>query len=298
MPASDTWCDLPESRPPFPQYVAAGRSCACTGHFSPGCHDHYGFRHTDNGCLGGRILFSAQEGDANRSGDQALFGPTSATQVALSGPNNFANNFFASQINNDSGALNTTGTFGSRNQTNGSPGTNIIGGRQGWDITNVDVSARLVNNQSSALLTLTTSGDAYVVNANALQININAPVITLTKSSNVAGPIVGDNITYTVTINNTGTASATSVVLSDTLPTGLTFVAGSVVVAMFPDLAMIFQPHSLRVTGTQLFCNGYISGQSDLAAAQSADDCQLCQCRIYIPECSKRPHCFGCYPFQ
>lgn len=80
-----------------------------------------GFATPVTGALGGRILFSAQEGDANRSGDKALFGPTSATQVALSGPNNFANNFFASQINNDSGALNTTGTFGSRNQTNGSP---------------------------------------------------------------------------------------------------------------------------------------------------------------------------------
>ncbi|WP_249897756.1 hypothetical protein [Paenibacillus sp. PK3_47] len=190
-----------------------------------------GFATPVTGALGGRILFSAQEGDANRSGDQALFGPTSATQVALSGPNNFANNFFASQINNDAGTLNTTGTFGSRNQTNGSPGSNITGGRQGWDITNVDVSARLVNNQSSALLTLTTSGDAYVVNANALQININAPVISLTKASNVTSPIVGDTITYTVTVNNTGTASAASVVLSDTLPSGLTFVAGSVVVA-------------------------------------------------------------------
>ncbi|WP_150267348.1 DUF7507 domain-containing protein [Paenibacillus tepidiphilus] len=190
-----------------------------------------GFATPVTGALGGRALFSAQEGDANRSGDQALFGPTSATQVALSGPNNFANNFFASQINNDAGNLNTTGTFGNRNQTNGSPGSNIVGGRQGWDITNVDVSARLVNNQSSAVLTLTTSGDAYVVNANAIQVNINAPVISLTKGSNVTSPIVGDLITYTVTISNSGTASAASVVLSDTLPPGLTFVTGSVVVA-------------------------------------------------------------------
>ncbi|QSF47685.1 DUF11 domain-containing protein [Paenibacillus tianjinensis] len=190
-----------------------------------------GFATPVTGALGGRILFSAQEGDANRSGDQALFGPTSATQAALSGPNNFANNFFASQINNDAGALNTTGTFGTRNQTNGSPGSNISGGRQGWDITNIDVSARLVNNQSSALLTLTTSGDAYVVNGNALQIDINAPKINLTKSSNVSGTIVGDTVTYTVTVSNTGTASAASVVLSDSLPAGLTFVAGSVLVA-------------------------------------------------------------------
>lgn len=190
-----------------------------------------GFATPVTGALGGRALFSAQEGDANRSGDQAQFGPTAATLVALSGPNNFANNFFASQINNDTGNLNTTGTFGNRNQINGNPGSNIVGGRQGWDITNVDVSARLVNNQSSAILQLTTSGDAYVLNGNAIQVDINAPKISLTKSSNVAGPIVGDTVTYTVTVNNTGTASAASIVLSDTLPAGTTFVAGSVVVA-------------------------------------------------------------------
>ncbi|MBY3622078.1 DUF11 domain-containing protein [Acinetobacter sp. CUI P1] len=190
-----------------------------------------GFATPITGALGGRALFSAQEGDANRSGDQALFGPTSATLVALSGPNNFANNFFASQINNDLGVLDTTGTFGNRNQTNGNPGTNIIGGRQGWDITNVDVSARLANNQSSAILQLTTSGDAYVLNGNAIQVDINAPKINLTKSANVSGPIVGDTVTYTVIVNNTGTASAASVVLSDALPAGSTFVTGSVVVA-------------------------------------------------------------------
>ncbi|WP_440961802.1 DUF7507 domain-containing protein [Paenibacillus nitricinens] len=190
-----------------------------------------GFATPITGALGGRALFSAQEGDANRSGDQALFGPTSTTLVALSGPNNFANNFFASQINNDLGVLDTTGTFGNRNQTNGNPGTNIIGGRQGWDITNVDVSARLANNQSSAILQLTTSGDAYVLNGNAIQVDINAPKINVTKSANVSGPIVGDTVTYTVIVSNTGTASAASVVLSDALPAGSTFVTGSVVVA-------------------------------------------------------------------
>ncbi|CAI6033641.1 DUF7507 domain-containing protein [Cohnella sp. JJ-181] len=190
-----------------------------------------GFATPITGALGGRALFSAQEGDANRTGDQALFGPTAATLVALSGPNNFAANFFASQINNDLGQLNTTGTFGSRNQTNGAPGTNIVGGRQGWDITNVDISARLVNNQSSAVLSLTTSGDAYVVNGNAIQVNINAPTISVSKSSNVTGPIVGDIVTYTVTVSNTGTANAASVVLTDALSPGATFVAGSVVVA-------------------------------------------------------------------
>lgn len=190
-----------------------------------------GFATPISGALGGRALFSAQEGDANRTGDQALFGPTAASLVALSGPNNFAANFFASQINNDLGQLNTSGTFGTRNQTNGAPGTNIVGGRQGWDITNVDISARLVNNQSSAVLSLTTSGDAYVLNGNAIQVDINAPNITVAKSSNVTGPIVGDVVTYSVTVSNSGTANAASVVLTDALSPGATFVAGSVVVA-------------------------------------------------------------------
>lgn len=193
-----------------------------------------GFATPVSGALGGRALFSAQEGDANRTGDQALFGPTSGTAAALSGPNNFANNFFASQINNNSGALDTTGTFGNRNQINGTPGTNIIGGRQGWDITNVDVSARLVNNQSSAVLILTTSGDAYAVNGNAIQVDINAPKINVVKSANISSGIVGDVVTYTVTVSNTGTANANSVVLSDILPTGLTLVSGSVTVGGVP----------------------------------------------------------------
>lgn len=189
-----------------------------------------GFATSSSGALSGRAMFSAQEGDATRTGDQALFGPTAASLAALSGPNNFANNFFASQINNDAGTLDTTGTFGNRNQINGTPGTNIVGGRQGWDITNIDVSPRLANNQNSAVLQLTTSGDAYVVNGIGLQININAPSVTVAKSASPAGTVIGDQVTFAVVLTNNGTANATGVVVSDTLPAGSTFVAGSVVV--------------------------------------------------------------------
>ncbi|MCM3749313.1 hypothetical protein M3223_18300 [Paenibacillus pasadenensis] len=189
-----------------------------------------GFATPITGALGARALFSSQEGDANRNGDQALFGPTASTQIALSGTNNFANNFFASQINSDSGALDTTGTFGTRNQVNGAPGSNISGGRQGWDITNVDISSTLVNSQTSAVLTLTTSGDAYILNANGIQININSPNVTVSKSANVPGSVIGDIITYTVTITNSGTANVSNVILTDPLPASLNFVSGSVTV--------------------------------------------------------------------
>lgn len=55
----------------------------------------------------------------------------------------------------------------------------------------MDVSARLINNQSSAVLTLTTSGDAYIVNANAIQVDINAPKITVAKASAASGAVAG-----------------------------------------------------------------------------------------------------------
>src|SRR5262249_21327943 len=108
-----------------------------------------GFCAPPSGAVSGRRLLSATEGDANRTVDQMQFGPNAGSLAALSGPNRPVNNFFASQINNDAGAVDTTGTFGTRNQ-NAIAGTNISAGRQGWDIANVDISTRLTNSQTTA----------------------------------------------------------------------------------------------------------------------------------------------------
>ena len=127
------------------------------------------------------IVLSSTEGDADLIGDQALFGPNFSSLNALSGPNNAVNNFFGSQINNAAGNLDTTGTFGTRNQS-ASTGTNISAGRQGWDITSIDISPYLTNSQVSAAIRLTTNGDAYMLNTVGLQININSPNIQATKA--------------------------------------------------------------------------------------------------------------------
>lgn len=190
-----------------------------------------GFATPVQGTLRGRALISAQEGDVDITGDRALFGPTTSSLTALSGPNNFSTNFFASQINGDDGTLVTTGTFGTTNAVNGAPGTQVTGGRQGWDITNVDISSTLLNSQTTGVLQLTTNGDIYTVNANAIQIDINAPLVTLTKTASSTGLVIGDTVTYTVNISNTGLVSASNTVLTDTIPAGATFVPGSVVVA-------------------------------------------------------------------
>lgn len=186
-----------------------------------------GFATPPTGALSGRLLVSAQEGDSNRVGDQFRFGPTVATLAAISGPNNPIDNFFASQINDDNGLLDTSGTFGNLNHPLGS---NASGRRQGWDITNVDVSARLVNNQTTAVARGTTSGDVYLINGLGIQINVNAPTITAVKSVDQANALISGILNYTVVVSNTGTANANNVLFRDFLQSNISYIPGTLTV--------------------------------------------------------------------
>jgi large repetitive protein len=191
-----------------------------------------GFCTPPNGALSGRLLVSATEGDANRVGDEMRFGAAlPLPQIArLSGPNNLISNFFASQINNDTGALDTLGTFGTRNQ-NAAGTVNTNGGRQGWDITNVDISARLVNNQTNAMVQGFSAGDQYVINALGTQIDIQAPAFRPdTKTVDKAVTMLGDTLTYSVVVENIGSANADNVVFFDPVPAGTGFIANSLTV--------------------------------------------------------------------
>ncbi|QJC53441.1 DUF11 domain-containing protein [Paenibacillus albicereus] len=194
-----------------------------------------GFATPFQGPLDGRAAISAQEGDANKTGDQAQFGPTAATLTTLSGPNNFANNFFASQVNGDNGLLVTTGTFGSRNQLNGTPGSNIPAGRQGYDVTNVSLAGALLNAQTSAVFQLTTNGDGYLVDSVGIQLDIAQPILTIVKSASAGDAVVGDIITYTLTVRNTGSVTASDVQVTDSIDdTSASFVPGSVTLNGMP----------------------------------------------------------------
>lgn len=185
-----------------------------------------GFCTPTSGTINARMMVSAIEGDSDITGDRMLFGPTTATMAAVSGPRNPLNNFFASQINKDDGTLDTAGTFGSLNHT---PGTNGSGRRQGWDITNIDVSSRMQSNQSTAYARGSTTGDRYTITSIGLQVNVGSPVfpsaaLTVDKTQTY----IGDTLTYTATLDNrTGTADALNVVYTDGLPLGTSFVTGS-----------------------------------------------------------------------
>ena len=187
-----------------------------------------GFATPVAGPFSARVLVSAEEGDANKYPDMLYFGPNPASPLfnPLSGPNNPVDNFFCSQINNDSGNLDTSGTFGTRNAD---PFTHTLvpGGRQGWDITNVDGSANLANGQTTADVRLTTTGDSYAVNAIAIQIDVNAPVLTAVKSVDKTLASVGDTLTYTVVITNTGYVDAVNSIFTDTAPPGTVYIPGT-----------------------------------------------------------------------
>lgn len=209
-----------------------------------------GFLTPAAGPVSGRVAVSALEGDAVLVGDQLLFGPTTSTLGNLSGPNNPLNNFFCSQINNDSGNLDTTGTFGTRN-ANAFTATNISAGRQGWDITNVDASARLINGQTSAVVRITTNGDAYVFHTLGIQIDTQSANIVSTKTVNRTNATIGDILTYNVTLTNNGQNNATNVVFTDQIPSGTTFVPGSLLVDGVPNAGNVSTGISL---GNVPFC--------------------------------------------
>jgi uncharacterized repeat protein (TIGR01451 family) len=185
-----------------------------------------GFCTPGSGTISARMMVSAIEGDSSLTGDQMQFGPTAGTLAAVSGTNNPLNNFFASQINQDSGALDTAGTFGTLNSATGSQGSGV---RAGWDITNVDVSSRMQSNQNTAYARGTTSSDRYTLTTIGLQINVGSPVFpTAVMSVDKTTTYIGDTLTYTAVLNNSaGSADALNVTYTDPLPAGTAFVSGS-----------------------------------------------------------------------
>lgn len=221
-----------------------------------------GFTAPLTGSISARLFASAISGDAQLVGDQLKVGITSPPTTNLSGTNNPVNNFFASQINTllplttdvatgklvatGSSLLDTRGTFGTRN-ANAASGNNISGGRQGWDITSVDTSSIVTPGLNSIYLQGTTTNDTYVISSLGVQLQTDAPILQATKSANVTSAAIGQTITYSFSVTNSGGNQASNLALVDVLPTGLSFVNGSFV------LNGVSQP---GVTYTQLSTTG------------------------------------------
>ena len=57
--------------------------------------------------------------------------------------------------------------------------------------------------------------------------NFEQADLSLTKTVNEAAPSVGQNVTFTVTLTNSGPSSATGVTITDQLPAGISFVSAA-----------------------------------------------------------------------
>jgi hypothetical protein len=187
-------------------------------------HSYDGFCTPASGALSGRALAVALEGDASSTGDSLAAGASAGSLGSLSSPNNPVNNFFASQIDAIDGTLDTSGTFGSANH-DAVLGTNVVGGRQGWDLAATQLIApELTNDQTTLLLRAQSTGDSYVLAASAIELPVLGPRFDVTGTSTLAEDDleVGENTTLTVTLDNgSGTADAPEVVLRVPLPAGL-----------------------------------------------------------------------------
>jgi len=167
-----------------------------------------------------RLRVTASEGDANRVGDRLLAGSGPLALAALSSPNNPEDNFFASQVNLANGELDTEGTFGERNH-NAATGTNMLAGRQGWDVGAAQVSG-IANGQEGLLARAATVGDTYMVNGLGLEATIDAPEFAAGQGSlGVSSLAVGESTTLTVPLENTGALSAGDVFFALPLPAGV-----------------------------------------------------------------------------
>ncbi len=179
-----------------------------------------------SGVYGADIAFVTLEGDADEQGDQLLLAESALEPfLVLSGPNNPATNFFASQLNGNNGVLDTNGTYGAQNH-DAVLGANTAGGRQGWDVTRLHVdsaSGALAPDQRELVVRAATTGDTYLPLAAGIAVEIEAPRFSFVSSTATVSPSFpapGDVVTLTATLVNEGGIAADELRFALELPEG------------------------------------------------------------------------------
>ena len=90
----------------------------------------------------------------------------------------------------------------------------------GYDADLFSTTNVLGNGQTSTQVRLSTSGDAYQPGVVTIATDLYAPRITATKTVDSATASLGDTLTYTVDVQNTGADGATSTTFTDVHPGG------------------------------------------------------------------------------
>lgn len=190
-----------------------------------------GFCAPPYGVVEGNVVISALEGDANLTGDDLAIGVSEQGDfVSLVGPNNPADNFFCSQINGADGQIDAEGSFGDANH-DAHAGRNVAGARQGWDTTTLPLISdrgHLQNDQTSAVLRTTTTGDSYMPVLVALELDVKSPDFSDSETEASEDLVeIGDQFVVTTTLTNSGEAQASELALALPIDNGLSVVGFS-----------------------------------------------------------------------
>ena len=180
-----------------------------------------------NAGFDGKLGVAALEGDLGFTGDSLSFnGNVLGTGAAGLNPNN---NFFnSSRTNFDplTSTVNAVSVSGDLPRLKGVPGSEA-----GMDLDIVNIKPYLTAGQTSATISAATNQDVFFLAAFVTSISTYRPnFASSTKIAvdvNGAPLLVGDIIEYTLNVVNSGNDASVGTVLSDTLPTMVDYVPGT-----------------------------------------------------------------------
>jgi uncharacterized repeat protein (TIGR01451 family) len=171
-----------------------------------------GFRAPVAGAVDATIGMVAYDGDRDSTGDYANFNGSRLSSAVSPGSNYFNS---------------TMEVFGS-NVTGINPAYNNT---LGYDVKVADATGLIANSATSATIDVATYGEAVYVGLISTRIDLTAPKFPSIKSvANLNGnnpALPGDTLRYEMVFNNVGDDPADNFVVSDAVPTGTTYVAGS-----------------------------------------------------------------------
>ena len=164
------------------------------------------------------------EGDMAITGDSMKVDSTVLTDAA-----NPADNFFNSQDTIDGAECGPSPPTSPCDTSRNPDYSNMMG----WDLVQVAAPGAIPNGATSATVTVSTNGDTYYPTAITTQIDNYAPEFASPAKSVVDldgnNPArIGDTLRYTLAFTNIGGDAAGDVVLHDSIPTGTTYVPGSI----------------------------------------------------------------------
>ena len=80
-----------------------------------------------------------------------------------------------------------------------------------------------------------------------LSVEIVAIDLSLTKTVDFPAPVLGDTVTFTLTVSNDGPSAATGVVATDSLPSGLTYVSSAASQGSYDSVSGLWSIGSLSI---------------------------------------------------